>query len=240
MAIIAELLGRSPTARRALDLLVSTPGHELHTREIARRIDADPHSTHGALDHLLQAGALTSRRVGNLRVWSVDASSDRVAGIGDLLRREGRVTQILARGLEEMRGIRIALIFGSFASGRDSAGSDIDVLLVGAVDWDRLARLSDAVSDHVSRAVNFVVWSLADVRNPKPGQRRLLQSILSGPRIMLRGDAHELTAGNRRMAAAVRGGHRPDRKQSEAGPPKARARGRPREPGKGAAAAKRV
>ena len=237
---MAELLGRNPTARRALDLLVSMPGHELHTREIARRIDADPHSTHAALDHLLEAGALTSRRVGNLRVWSVDASSDRVASIRDLLRREGQVAQILARGLEEMRGVRIALMFGSFASGLDSAGSDIDVLLAGEVDWARLARLGDAVSDHVRRAVNFVVWSPAEIRNPKLGQRRLLRSILSHPRIMLKGDEHELTAGTRRMAAKVRGGHRPDRKQSEGGAAKARARGRPRGSGEGSVAAKRV
>ena len=240
MAIIAELLGRSPTARRALDLLVSMPGQELHTREIARRIDADPHSTHAALDHLLEAGALTSRRVGNLRVWSVDASSDRVASIGDLLRREGQVTQILARGLDEMRGIRNALVFGSFASGLDAADSDIDVLLVGDVDWVRLAHVSDAVSDHVRRAVNFVVWSLADIQDPKPGQRRLLQSILSHPRIMLRGDEHELTTGTRRMAAEVRKGHHPDRERSEAGPTEARTRNRPRGPGEGAAAAKRI
>src|SRR5256885_16439476 len=112
MTLISELLGRSPAARRALDLLISTAGQELHTREIARRIRADPHSTQLALDHLLQAGALTSRRVGNLRLWSVDASNDRVASIRGLLRRESQVAQILARGLEEMRGIRLALIFG--------------------------------------------------------------------------------------------------------------------------------
>lgn len=240
MAIISELLGRSPTARRALDLLVSMPGHELHTREIARRINADPHSAHAALDHLLQAGALTSRRIGNLRVWSVDASSDRLASINDLLRREGEVAQILTRGLDKMRGIPIALVFGSFASGRDAADSDIDVLLVGDVDWKRLAQLSDAVSDHVRREVNFVVWTVADLRDPTLGRRRLLHSILSHPRIMLKGDEYELTTSARRVAAEVRKGRRPGRTRPEAGPTEARPRGRPREPGERAAPSKRI
>ena len=156
MAVIAEVLGRSPAARRALDLLVSMPGQALHTREIARRIDADPHSTHAALDHLLQAGAVTSRRLGNLRVWSVDLSSDRVASINGLVRREGAVTRILARGVDEMSGIRTAVIFGSFASGRDAADSDIDVLLVGDVDWERLAGLSAAGAWVGGRAVDVM------------------------------------------------------------------------------------
>jgi predicted nucleotidyltransferase len=240
MAVIAELLGRSPAARRILDLLVSMPGQELHTREIARRIDADPHSTHAALDHLLQAGAVTSRRMGNLRVWSLDPSSDRVASINGLVRREGEVAQILARGLAQMRGIRLGLIFGSFASGRDAADSDIDVLLVGHVDWERLARLSDAVSDRVRRAVNFVVWSSAELHDPHAGQRRLLQSIVGHHRIMLKGDEHELTTGTRRVAAEVREGRRPDRKRSDGSSTEARASGRSRRASKRAAATKRI
>src|SRR5256885_6457279 len=108
MTLISELLGRSPAARRALDLLISTAGQELHTREIARRIKADPHSTQLALSHLLQAGALTSRRVGNMRLWSIDSASDRVASVRDLLRRESQVAHILSRELEKMRGVRLA------------------------------------------------------------------------------------------------------------------------------------
>jgi predicted nucleotidyltransferase len=203
VTLISELLGRSPAARRALDLLVSGAGRELHTREIARRIKADPHSTQLALDHLLRAGALTSKRLGNLRLWSVDPTSDRVASIRDLLRRESQVAQILSRELKKMGDVRVALIFGSFASGLDAIGSDIDVFLVGDVDWNRLARLSGEVSDHVRREINFVAWSEAELRNPRPGQRKLLRSILSHPRIMLKGDESELAGRDPRMAAEV-------------------------------------
>lgn len=45
-----------------------------------------------------------------------------------------RAVRILARGVKEMDDVRLALIFGSFASGGDDVRSDIDVLLVGDVD----------------------------------------------------------------------------------------------------------
>lgn len=204
MAIISELLGRSATARRVLDLLVSAPGREIHTREIARRVDADPHSTQLALEHLLQAGAVTSQRVGNLRMWSVNPESDSVAAIRGLVRRESRVAQLLSDRLADMRGVRFGLIFGSFASGADDVASDIDVLLVGDVNWDRLAKLGDAISDHVRREVNFVVWSEDELRRPKRGQRGLLESVLSHPRILVKGSENEFIASARGMAAKVR------------------------------------
>ncbi len=205
-----------------LDLLVNAPGREIHTREIARRVDADPHSTQLALDHLLQAGAVTSRRVGNLRMWSVNPESDRVAAIRGLLRRESRVAQILSDALADMRGVHFGMIFGSFASGVDDIGSDIDVLVVGDVNWDRLAKLGDAVSDHIRREVNFVVWSEDELRRPKTGQRRLLESILGHPLIFVKGSENEFTASARGMAAEVRDGHHAGRKRREDGATEAR------------------
>jgi predicted nucleotidyltransferase len=222
VAFLSELLGRSATARRVLDLLVSAPGHEIHTREIARRVDADPHATQLALDHLLQAGALLSRRVGNLRLWSVNPESDRVAAIRGLLRRESRVAQLLSDGLEGMRTVRFGVIFGSFASALDDVSSDIDVLIVGDVNWDRLAKIGKAVSDHIRRETNFVVWSEDELLHPKAGQRRLLEGIVSRPRIMVKGDEHEFIASGRGMAAEIRDGHHTERKRREGGATEAR------------------
>ena len=192
MALLADLLGRSPTARAALSLLASAPGDALHTREIARRISADPHSTQLALEHLLRAGAVTSRKVANLRLWAAEMRNDRVASVRDLLRREGDVRRILSRGLGRMRGVSTAQIFGSFASGADKPGSDIDVLVIGVVDWDEMARLSEAVKQHVGRDVNFVIWPTVSRRDLNVGQRRLLASILSRPRIVLKGGDDDL------------------------------------------------
>jgi len=211
-----------------LDLLVSATGREIHTREIARRVDADPHSTQLALDHLLQAGALTSRRVGNLRLWSVNAENDRLAAIGGLMRRESRVALLISDGLANMRGVLFGVIFGSFASAVDDVGSDIDVLVVGEVNWDRLAKLGDAVSDHVRREVNFVVWSENELRQPKAGQRRLLENILSRPRILVKGSENEFIASARGMAAKVRDGPHAGRERREGGATKARRGKRPR------------
>lgn len=208
MAVLSEVLGRSSTARRVLSLLSSIPGRELHTREIARRAAADIHSVQLALDHLLATGTIVSRRVGPLRMWAVDPQSPKLRAVRDLLRREGDIVKVLSEGVARMPDVRLALLFGSFASGEDIAGSDIDVLIVGAVDWDRLARLGERASASVGREVNFVTWTHAELAQLASGQRRLLDSILRHPRILLKGDEGQLaTAAGRRVATALAARH---------------------------------
>lgn len=216
MTLLADLLGRSSAAHRVLSLLVSMPGQELHTRAIARRVEADPHSVQLALNHLLETGAVRSRRIGNLRLWSIDPTSDRVGSVRDLLRREGAVAELLAGGLSEMPGVRLALIFGSFASGADVPGSDIDVLLVGVIDWKRLAHLGESVAAHVGREVSFVVWTEAELERPTSGQRRLLASVLSRPRMFLKGSESEFISAGDRVATTVLSVRDADSKQRRA------------------------
>src|SRR2546430_2986066 len=102
MALLSELLGRSSAAQRVLSLLISVPGQELHTREIARRTGTDPHSVQLALGHLLATGAVRSRRVGNLRLWSIDQQDQRVRSVRALMRLEGLVVTRLTNALAEM------------------------------------------------------------------------------------------------------------------------------------------
>ena len=219
MTIISELLGRGATARRVLDLLISAPGREIHTREIARRVQLGFHvAVEGQVDVDLAVAVAVQRADRGVRL-----AADRLHLVADeLVRRESRVAQLLSDRLADMRGVRFGLIFGSFASGADDVTSDIDVLLVGDVNWDRLAKLGDAISDHVRREVNFVVWSEDELRQPKRGQRRLLESILSNPRIPVKGSDNEFIASARGMAAEVRDRHHAGSKRLESGAKEAR------------------
>src|SRR5439155_24780016 len=70
-----SLLARNPAAAHVLGLLSALAGAEIHTREVARRTRHDVHSAQLALTQLLREGFVRSRRLGNLRLWSVDPNS---------------------------------------------------------------------------------------------------------------------------------------------------------------------
>lgn len=199
----AQVLLRGKIAREALALLMSTPGQQLHTREIARRVDADAHPVQRALEQLLQAGLLESRRLGNLRLWSVNERSALVPAVRDVLRRTAGVAERLRSVLSEMGAVQLAFLFGSYASGKDELGSDIDLFIVGAPDRDELSRALAALAGEVGREINPVVWTVEELERPTPTQRRFLGGLLRRPRIWIVGDDDELERSRSAVGTAV-------------------------------------
>jgi len=111
--MLAPLLGRGRIAAEVIGLLASTPGQELHTREIARRVKADAHPVQRALEQLVAAGLVQSRRLGNLRLWSVRQDSALLPAVRDIVRRSGGIAERLRRRLGFMRdasGVPVRLL----------------------------------------------------------------------------------------------------------------------------------
>ena|SRR5437867_12095626 len=202
-----QLLRRNPASRRALALLSSLAGAELHTREIARRTSADVHSTQLALTQLLNARLVRSRRLGNLRLWAVAPARDELNALAPTLRSESLVVEQLRAGLQASPQVRVAFIFGSFASASDEPDSDIDLFIVGSVDWNEIAELTRKVERGVGRALNLVVWSRRELEHPSAQQSRFLADVLFRPRIFVVGAEHDLEPARNAMARALgRGG----------------------------------
>ena len=198
-----ELFGRGRIARDVLGLLLGISGQELHTREIARRVSADAHPVQRALEQFMSAGLVQSRRLGNLRLWSVAPDSPLLPSVRDLVRRTSGIAERLRHALAQMPGVRLALLFGSYASGRDRPGSDIDLFIVGAVDWQRLTEVATPLTREFVREVNPVIWAIEDVGHPNPAQAKFLSNILGKPRIWLVGDDHELERNRASVGAPV-------------------------------------
>lgn len=210
--MLAPLIGRGRIAREVLGLLMTTPGQELHTREIARRVEADAHPVQRALEQLVGAGVLESRRLGNLRLWSVRQDSALVPAVRDILRRTSGVVERLRPPLAAMRDLHVAFLFGSYASGQDTPGSDIDLFVIGTVQWKALSKALAALASEFGREVNPVVWSADELAQPTPKQASFLRDVLGKPRIWLIGDDSELERIRSSMGAqVVRGTSRPAR-----------------------------
>src|SRR5438094_1178962 len=172
--VATTLLARNPAAAHTLGLLSALAGAEIHTREVARRTRHDVHSAQLALTQLLREGFVRSRRLGNLRLWSVDPDSPDVRRIGATLRFATPPLEALASGLATLHQVRVALLFGSFASGTDRPDSDIDVFVVGGVNWNKIAELGQSVERDLGRPTNFVIWTEDEFQRPSVSQVKFL------------------------------------------------------------------
>src|SRR6266850_1435143 len=197
-----ESLVRSETAARALALLASVPGHELHTNELIRRTGSNPNSIQRTLTQLERTGLLRSRRVGNLRLWQMDSDHPLYRSVRDLVVRTRGIPTRLAQILKRDPGIAFAFLFGSYVSAQDDASSDVDLFVVGRADWKVLERAVTAAANEIGRELRPVVWSLRDLGAPTPAQQAFAENILSSPVIWIVGDRAEFDR-RRRLATPL-------------------------------------
>ena len=118
--------------RRVLELLLLRPDETLHGREIARRTGLPAGTITRELGKLAEVGLLKREKRGNQQLYSADTQGPIFAELASILRKTSGLADVLAQALAPAaRRLRVAFVFGSVAHGRETAGSDIDVMLIG-------------------------------------------------------------------------------------------------------------
>ena len=180
------------TTAEILALLSGLAGDELHTNEIIRRINGHPAAVQRALLKSEAAGLITSRRVGNLRLWRMDPQNPLYTSMREVFARTRGVPAQLAKVLAKMPGVRLAFLFGSYVTARDDPTSDIDLFVIGSPDWVQLSEVVRAAGRRLGRVVNPIVWSESDLAHSPTANRVFLDSVLEGPMMWIVGNREEL------------------------------------------------
>lgn len=222
MGNMPTLVGRSPTADRLLALLTSTPGQEFHTRDLVRRIRGSVRPVQRALVRLEADGLIESRRVGNLRLWRMDPAHPLYAPLRQIYARTVGVGARLAETLRKQPDVELAFIFGSYARAQDDATSDIDVFVLGNIDWKFVATERERLSEELRREIKEIVWTDEDLRKRIEMHSPFLEELRTTAKIWIVGSDSEFEQRLGDLAAAVprggpEGGAEHQRRAPEAG-----------------------
>ncbi len=153
---------RSRLEAEVLTLVLLNPGQEWSLTSLASRTGASVSSVQREITRAEQAGVVSSRRLGNLRLVKA-ADSPLTAPLTELLLRSFGPRQVLAEELEGVEGIEQAYLFGSWAAryageaGRPPA--DLDVLVIGGPDRDELDDAAQRAEGRLAREVNVAIRS---------------------------------------------------------------------------------
>ena len=154
------------------------------------------------LNLLAEVGILTRERRGNQQLYSANRRSPVFEELAAILRKTSGLADVLADALKPARDrIRVAFVFGSMASGRAVAASDVDVMIIGALDFSSAVELLAPTEKMLGREVNPRVFGEADFRK-RASNDAFLQDVLSKPRVFLVGDEDELAELGRQDARA--------------------------------------
>lgn len=179
--------------QRVLGLLLLHPDETYHVREIARLTGTSAGTLHKELARLEEAGVLTRRQVGNQLRYSANRACPVFEELSGILRKTAGLADILRFALTELAPrIRVALVFGSMASGEARAGSDVDVLIVGDISFAAAVQALYPAQQTLAREINPVVMSVDEAQGKFAAANDFLASILAREKIFLIGDSHDL------------------------------------------------
>ncbi len=122
----------SDSQARVLQWLFGQPERSYHLSELRRLTSLGSASLQRELNRLADAGLVNSERVGNLRRFQANPQSPVYQELASLVRKTLGVVPLLRQALQPLAGrLSKAFIYGSVARQTDTAGSDVDLLLVG-------------------------------------------------------------------------------------------------------------
>jgi len=175
----------SKTKQKILGLLFANEDREFYIREIARLIGVSPMGAQKSLNTLEQAGIVTSQKKGIQKFYSVNKENPTYAEIKGLAIKSFGVARILKEVLGDVAGIEEAFIYGSFAKGEVDANSDIDLFVIGDVEYNVLSKAARKAEDILGREVNFGLISEKEFFEKKKADNPFIKDITTNKRIEL-------------------------------------------------------
>lgn len=189
---LTELLFSS-YRRQVLGLLLLRPDERFHVREIARLTGLPAGTLHRELRSLTEAGLLLRDAVGNQVRYRANRECPIFDELAGIFRKTTGLADVLREALRPLgEQVEVAFIFGSVAQGKERAGSDVDLFIIGEVSFSDAVQALAATHDSLGREVNPVVMPREQVTEKVVGADRFITRIFEEPKIFLIGGANDL------------------------------------------------
>jgi predicted nucleotidyltransferase len=170
--------------------LFGLPERAYHWNELSRLTKLGSASLQRELNRLVDAGVVTSERVGNLRRFQANAASPVFTDLVNLTRKTLGVVPALQDALQPLAAkLELALVFGSVAKQTDTAQSDIDVMLVGdALQIREVLELLIPLEAQLGRKINPTCYTPAEFARRRMEEDSFVQRVLAQPTLPLLGE----------------------------------------------------
>ena len=183
----------SPYRRQVLATLFLRPDERFHVRALERITGVSAGSLHRELKAMAESGLLVREKVGNQVFYQADARCSIYEELAAIFRKTIGLTSLLQDALSDVDDkIDAAFVFGSLASGRQSAGSDLDICVLGEVSLLEVVKALSTVQETVRREVNPVVMTTTKFSNLAAKGDRFVARVLSEPKLFVKANEDEL------------------------------------------------
>jgi uncharacterized protein len=174
-----------------LRLLFGLREPEIHLRELVRQSGLSLGTVQQELRRLTRIGVVIARKDGNRVYYRANSQHPIHEELRALVLKTDGLVGVLREALGDDEILQ-AFVFGSVARGETRAESDVDLMVIGPVGLRGLARLLSGAAEKIGREINPHILTAEEFHQRKLRGDHFLTSVLSSPRLFVKGTEHEL------------------------------------------------
>jgi len=179
--------------KRVLSLLLMNPQKRWHLRDVARKTGCSLGAVGRELARLSETQIIQSIRDGNRRYYQANRNCPLFPDLSGLIRKTAGLVDILAQALQPLAGrVVVAFVYGSHASGAAEATSDVDLMVLGDVDFADVASAVMPLEEQLGREINPTVFPPGEFCRKLQAGNHFLQTVVNGEKVFLIGSDHDV------------------------------------------------
>ena len=183
----------SPYRRQVLAVLFLRPDEQFHVRQLERMTGVSAGSLHRELKAMAESGLLLRENTGNQVFYRANTECSIYEELASIFRKTIGLTSLLQDALSDLGNkIEVAFVFGSMASGRQMAGSDLDICVLGDVTLLEVVKALSPVQEALQREINPVVMTPQKFSDQSKKKDRFVTRVLSEPILFVKATRDEL------------------------------------------------
>lgn len=185
------LFGQTRTA--ILSLLYGHADESFYLRQLVRETGAGNGAIQREVRQLSDAGLIVRKTVGRQVFYQANRKSPVFPELRGLLLKTSGAQGVLRAALASLKDrVQVAFIYGSIAAQKDRADSDIDLIIVGDVDFDNVVERLSGAEKILRREINPSVYPPREFRSKLLSGNHFLNSVLQGKKLFVLGTEDDL------------------------------------------------
>lgn len=171
-----------------LEMFFRHPEKSYYLRELGRMLGKEPGVFQREINKLVEQGILASERIAVSRFFRLNKKHALYLEYKSIFFKTFGAEAQLKSALERIKSIEVAFIFGSFAKNKEDQFSDIDLMIIGHPDEDRLIAEVSKIEKALDREINYNIFSRKDLVRGLKGGELFLEEVLRNSKIFILGD----------------------------------------------------
>jgi predicted nucleotidyltransferase len=164
---------------------------QFYIRQLSKELNIPYGMLYREVKNLISLGLIVEEKKGKVTLVSANKNLPYFSELKDIMVKTAGLGDQMKNALSKLKGIRYALIYGSFASGEETENSDIDLLVVGKLNEEEVLKAVSKVEEEVGREINYILWSDKEFSSRVRSRHHLITDIIRKQVIMLVGDEDE-------------------------------------------------